>query len=244
MVPVIVIAAPTPAEAGFKLVMLGVARTVKLTPALATPPAVTTTLPLVAAIGTGTTILVALQDVGVAAVPLKVTLPAVEPKLVPVIVTEVPTGPEFGSRFVIEGVGRTVNGTGLLVAVPTVTTTFPVVAPAGTGTVMLLALQPLGLPAVPLKVTVLVPWAAPKLVPTIVTTVPTGPELGFRLLIVKLIAVPPCPLDPLLELAQPASPRHNSASTPIIKFRNFYSVRKTLLGPDPLGSDGAIEIPG
>jgi hypothetical protein len=44
--------------------------TVKLTPLLATPPTVTTTLPVVAPDGTGATMLVALQLVGVAAVPL------------------------------------------------------------------------------------------------------------------------------------------------------------------------------
>ena len=230
----IVITAPTPADAGFKFVMLGVAKTVKLTPALATPPAVTTTLPVVAPVGTGTTMLVALQEVGVAAVPLNVTLPAAEPKLLPVIVIAVPMGPELGLKFVMEGVGRTVNASALLVAVPTVTTTLPVVAPAGTGTVMLVALQLVGVPGVPLKVTELVPWVVPKLVPMIVTTVPTGPELGLRLVIVKFVPVPPCPLDPLLELAQPASPRHNTASMPRIEFRNFYSVRNTLPGPEAL----------
>ena len=44
--------------------------TVKLIPLLAAPPTVTTTFPLVAPAGTGTAMLVALQFVGVAAVPL------------------------------------------------------------------------------------------------------------------------------------------------------------------------------
>src|SRR5256885_11850821 len=44
--------------------------TVKLTPLLATPPTVTITLPVVAPVGTGATMLVALQLVGVAATPL------------------------------------------------------------------------------------------------------------------------------------------------------------------------------
>jgi hypothetical protein len=51
----------------------------------------------------------------------------------------------------------TVNATPLLATPPTVTTTFPVVAPVGTGTVILVALQLVGLPVVPLNVTVLVP---------------------------------------------------------------------------------------
>jgi hypothetical protein len=48
---------------------------VKLTPLLATPDAVTVTLPVVASTGTEATMLVALQLVGVAAVPLKLTVP-------------------------------------------------------------------------------------------------------------------------------------------------------------------------
>ena len=48
--------------------------TVKLTPMLATPPTVTTTLPVVAPVGTEVTMLVALQLVAVPGVPLKVTV--------------------------------------------------------------------------------------------------------------------------------------------------------------------------
>jgi hypothetical protein len=79
--------------------------TAKLTPLLATPPTVTTTLPVVAPAGTGATMLVGLQLVGVVATPLKlmVLVPCEEPKFVPVTVTEVPTAPEFGLRLVIVG---------------------------------------------------------------------------------------------------------------------------------------------
>ena len=51
----------------------------------------------------------------------------------------------------------TLKATPLLACPPTATTTLPVVAPAGTGTVMLVALHAVGVPAVPLNVTVLVP---------------------------------------------------------------------------------------
>ena len=71
----------------------------------------------------------------------------------------------------------TVKATPLLATPPTVTTTLPVVAPLGTGTVMLVALQLVGVPAVPLNFTVLVACVAPKLVPVIVTEVPTGPDV-------------------------------------------------------------------
>src|SRR6266404_3265554 len=66
--------------------------------------------------------------------------------------------------------GRTiVNGDPLLATPNTVTTTLPVVAPAGTTTVMLVALQALAAAAVfPLKVTVLDPCAVPTLVPVLV----------------------------------------------------------------------------
>jgi len=66
---------------------------------------VTVTLPLAAPFGTGATMLVLLQLVGVAVVPLKLTVlvPCVTPKFAPVIVTAVPTGPEVGDRLVMLG---------------------------------------------------------------------------------------------------------------------------------------------
>jgi hypothetical protein len=83
---------------------------------------------VVAPLGTGTTILVALQLVTVAVVPLNFTvlLPCVDPKVVPVIVTEAPTAPEVGDRLVI--LGTTVKLDPLLFTPLANTTTFPVVA--------------------------------------------------------------------------------------------------------------------
>jgi hypothetical protein len=153
--PAIVTAVPTVPNTGFKLVMLGGGVTVKLTPLLAKPPTVTTAGPLVAPLGTGTTMLVAFQPVGVAAVPLNVTVlaPCDAPKFVPVIVTDVPAGPLVGFRLLIVGVGGvTLKGTPLP-ATPTTTLTFPLVAPVGTGTVMLVALQIVGVATVPLNCT-------------------------------------------------------------------------------------------
>src|SRR5438552_7555738 len=95
-------------DVGLRLVMLGAGTvTVKLTPLLATPPTVTTTFPVVAPLGTGATILVALQLVGVAAVPLNVTVlvPCVVPKFAPVIVTDAPTNPDVGFRLAMLGAG-------------------------------------------------------------------------------------------------------------------------------------------
>jgi hypothetical protein len=71
--------------------------------------------------------------------------------------------------------------TPLLATVATVTITLPLVAPTGTVTVMLVALQLVTDATVPLKVTVLVPWVAPKFCPVIVTDVPGKPENGDSL---------------------------------------------------------------
>ncbi len=110
------------------------------------------------------------------------------------MVTEVPTSPCPGSMLIMLGVGTpTVKLTPLLATPPNVTTTLPVVAPAGTVTAMLVALQLVGVAAVPLNVTVLDPWVAPKFVPVIVTEVPTGPDVGLRLLM--LGGATPVPLS-------------------------------------------------
>lgn len=112
---------------------------------------------------------------GLAPVPVEVT--------VAVKLTLPPEAIEVGeaiSAVVVAVVALTVNVMALLARPPTVTMTLPVVAAAGTGTAMLVALQLVGVPAVPLKVTVLVPCVAPKFVPAIVTDVPTGPDAGLR----------------------------------------------------------------
>jgi hypothetical protein len=148
---------PTVPDVGVSEVMPG-GRTVKLTPVLGTPPTVTTTLPVVVA-GTGAVMLVGVQPVGVDVTPLKVTvlLPCVAPKFVPVMFTEAPTWPDVGFSLVMVGAGMTVKATELLATAETVTTTGPVVAAAGTGTVMLVAVHAVGDAGVPLKVTVLAP---------------------------------------------------------------------------------------
>ena len=155
VVPVIVTESPTAPELGDSLLTFG--PTAKVTPLLANPPTVTTTDPVVAPEGTIVTMVVALQLVGAAAVPLNVTVlvPWVAPNVVPLIVTESPTTPEVGDRLLI--FGPTVKVTPLLADPPTVTTTAPVVAPGGTGATMVVALQLVGVAFVPLKVTVLVP---------------------------------------------------------------------------------------
>ena len=119
---------------------------------------------------------------------LTVLVPWIAPKFVPVIVTDAPTAPLVRDRLVMVGVGSTVNATPLLAKPPTVTTTLPVVAPAGTGTTMLVAAHVAGVAVVPLNVTVLVPCAAPKLDPVIVTDVPAGPVVGDTLVMPGAVA--------------------------------------------------------
>ena len=89
----------------------------KVTPLLDVPLTATTTLPVVAPVGTVATIEVALQlPIVVAVVPLNFTVldPCVEPKFVPVIVTDAPMAPEVGDKLVILGVGSTVKDDPLL----------------------------------------------------------------------------------------------------------------------------------
>src|SRR5213594_88589 len=182
--PAMVTDAPTAPAAADKLLMLGTASTVNDTPALATPLTVTTTLPVVAPAGTGATIEVALQLAGVATVPLNVTalVPWVEPKLPPAMVTDAPTAPAAADKLLMLGTASTVNDTPALATPLAVTTTLPVVAPAGTGATIEVALQLAGVATVPLNVTALVPWVEPKLPPAMVTDAPTAPELGDKLL--------------------------------------------------------------
>ena len=124
--------------------------------------------------------LVSLQLVGNVVTPPNVTVlaPTVAPKFVPVIVTEVPTGPEVGFKLVMVAVTTKIA---LLEAPPTVTTMFPVAAPTGTGTLMLVSLQLVGVAVTPLNVTVLLLCVDPKPVPVIVTGVAMGPKLGLKL---------------------------------------------------------------
>ena len=84
----------------------------------------------------------------------------------------------------------TVKFTPLLAAPFTMTTTFPVVAPVGTNVAMLVAPQLVTVAVVPLNFTVLVPCGDPKFVPVIVTAVPTGPDVGERLVMLGYVPTP------------------------------------------------------
>ena len=173
--------------------ILGGGATTKVTALAARLDTVTTTFPVVAPLGTHTTMVVALQLVGVAAAPLNVTVlvPCVAPKFVPLIVTAVPAGPPRGETVVTLGAEVTVKFTLLLARPDTTTTTLPDVAPLGSGTKMPVVLQLVTGAAVPLNVTALLPWLAPKFVPLIVMDAPIPPELGDRPVIVGRPPPPP-----------------------------------------------------
>ncbi len=120
-------------------------------------------------------------------------------KPVPVIVTEVPTTPLVGEKPLIVGGSGTVTVNAVaLIAEPDglVTATGPVVAPVGTVTSMLVAVDDVIVAAVPLKVTEFSAGVALKLVPVIVTGVPIGPELGVKLVMVTVGGAPvPIPVN-------------------------------------------------
>ena len=171
-----------PIEPVVAVMLLMTGTIVKVDPLLVSPDAFTTTLTAPAKAGAGATTLVALQLVGVAAVPPNETVldPCVAPKFDPLIVTEVPTGPDDGERLLMLG-EVTVTFEPLLARLETKTVTLPLDAPTGTGTTMLVALQLVGVAAVPLNETVLDPCVEPKFVPVIVIETPYAPEVGDKL---------------------------------------------------------------
>ena len=97
-------------------------------------------------------------------------------KFVPVIVTTAPIAPPAGLKLVIIGVGNTSKSVALIPVIPpTLTEIFPVVAPAGTSAVILVAEDAETVAATPLNATKLLAGVLLKLDPVIITEVPTAP---------------------------------------------------------------------
>jgi len=164
----------------------GALRTVKTELLLKAPATSTSTLPVDTspAVGIENTTAVLLQLVGRIPIPPNwIALPPwFAPKLFPLIVTLVPTTPEEGDKLVIVGPFEfTAKFSPALERPPTVTTTFPVVAPVGTLATICVADQLIGVAPVPLNVTALLPCVAPKFDPEIVTVAPIAPVFGERL---------------------------------------------------------------
>ena len=178
-VPLIVTLVPTGPLAGAKPVIAGDGTTVNALLLVAVPAGVITPIsPVVAPAGTVAWIAVSEVTAKLAPTPLNAT--AVAPvKLVPLIVTLIPTAPLVGAKLAIVGGLTTVNEL-LLVAVPpgVVTLSGPVVAPAGTVALTCVSEVTVNVVApVPLKLT---PLAPVKPVPVSVTLVPIGPLAGVN----------------------------------------------------------------
>jgi hypothetical protein len=110
LVPAMVTGSPTDPVKGLRLVMFGDGVIEKFVLLLVKPFTTTMTLAFarhVKALGTIATMLVSLQLVTVGKTPpIKTELdPCVAPKFVPVIVREVPRGPDEGFKLVTEGAG-------------------------------------------------------------------------------------------------------------------------------------------
>ena len=152
--------------------------TVNFVPLVSAPEGVVTEIfPVVAPGGTVAVIFVSELTVNVAVVPLNFTAVAPE-NPVPLIVTEVPTGPLFGENEVIVGPAPlvTVNCAGLVAKPSGVTTLIrPVVAPAGTTAVIFTSESTVNVAGVPANFTLVAPLNPD---PLIVTEVPTGPLVG------------------------------------------------------------------
>jgi hypothetical protein len=153
----------------------GADETAKLAALVAVPSSVVTAMgPVVAPAGTVAVTVPELLTVNVATLPPNET--AVAPvKFVPVIVTPVPTAPIVGAKEVMAGVTvkRVVVTKGPPLGV--VTVMGPVVAPAGTVVVIVPEGLTVNVAATPLNETAVAPA---KVVPVIVTPVPTGPKVG------------------------------------------------------------------
>jgi hypothetical protein len=109
------------------------------------------------------------------------------PNPVPVILNDVPIGPEDGEIPVIVRLSISVNCTPLLTTPPTVTVTGPLVAFGGTETLMLVLLQESTLAVRLLNWTVLLLWLLPNDVPAIVIRPPIGAAEGVKLEIAGVI---------------------------------------------------------
>jgi hypothetical protein len=168
--------------------------TVKFAALVAVPPGVVTLIfPVVAPVGTVAVICVAEFTVNeVAVVVLNFTEVVVKPvplKFVPVILTDVPTGPKAGVNEVIVGAATTTKSV-VLVAVPMVFVTLilPVVAPVGT--IAVIDVAEFSVKEVAVVLLNLTAVVHPKFVPVMATLVPMGPTVGVKEVMVGAAAVP------------------------------------------------------
>lgn len=180
--PEIMTVAPTAPLTGLKPDIVGVGITVNVpTLKTSTPLAVTASVPVVAPAGTIAVMLVAEEDETEATVPLIDTV-GERSKLEPLMITVAPTAPLVGVKLIMVGVGNTLKSVALVMVIPLVLIDiFPVDAPVGTVTDILVALEEFTMAATPLKVT---DGVEPKLEPLMEIVAPMAPLVGEKFKIV------------------------------------------------------------
>ncbi len=213
-VPVIITVAPTAPLDGLKPVMVGEGKIVKLVELVPVAPLTVTEIgPVDVPEGITAVILVAVDAVTVATIPLKNStslLAMVVLKFVPVITMEAPTAPLPGLKLVIVGVG-TIKFAELVPVIPlTITDIGPEVAPKGTEVVMLVVVDAVTTAVVPLKSTVFNDGVLLKLLPVIVTLTPNPPVLG---------------LNPVIE----GVPK----TVKLVELKTVTPLKETEIGPEP-----------
>jgi len=147
------------------------------------PLTVILTGPEVAPGGTDVVMLVEVDAVTMAEIPLKLTklLAGVVLKLVPEIITVALSAPVVGLNPVIEGVGDTVKLLALKMVMPLrLNEILPEVAPTGTVVVILVAVEAVTIAATPLKCKILSAGIVLKSDPVIIIAAPTAPFAGLK----------------------------------------------------------------
>jgi hypothetical protein len=244
-VPVIVTTVPTGPDVGVKDVIVAqVAATVKSVELVAAVPTPVSTLifPVVAPEGTDAMIWVALAtEAARAAVVLNVTAPALSEasrRFVPVMLTEVPTGPHVGVNEVM--VGAQVPGlvtVKFVLLVPTpgsaLSTVIAPVVPAATSARICVAETIVKFAAgVPPNSTA-VTTGLSKFVPVMVTTQPVGPLVGVNDVIVGGTAN--------AGASRPSTSK--AAATPTAATRRPMCRLKRVMAPFSLSSSTSSRIP-
>lgn len=193
-VPEIVTVAPMAPLFGVKLVIVGVANTLKLAALkIVMPLVVTEIFPVEVPEGTTAVMLDAVDAVTVAETPLNNTMGEAL-KLFPLIVMIAPSAPLVGVKPDMLGVGSTEKLDILLMVIPfTVINIGPVFAPVGTVVAILDVVEEDTVAAVPLNDTM---GGVRKFVPEIFTGVPTAPAKGAKFVMVGLSST--VKFDPLV----------------------------------------------
>lgn len=183
-VPVIVTVALTAPLFGVKLVMVGVAKTLKLAElTIVMPLVVMDIFPVEVPDGTTAVILEEVEETTVAETPLNNTTGDAL-KLFPLIVMVAPAAPLVGVKLDMLGVGNTEKLDPLLIVIPfTVIKIGPELAPIGTLVAILDVVEDDTVAAVPLNDTM---GVVIKFVPEIFTGVPTAPLRGVNPVIVGI----------------------------------------------------------